>query len=1087
MWGGLQMFVRAISGKYKGLGVGKKIDENDSFCTVEYFDTPANPPIMYHIDRDLCEHVTLAEQTRVYHFDGSMGVWEIGRLLDDHGESQLIQFPNRESKYLKVDAVFVRWAPPIEDPTPFLANRINESPRFADGRSAFGRSQTRQRAASMGMSALLASAVELEAHQVEVVRRILQDPVQRYLLADEVGLGKTIEAGVLIRQCVLDAQQTCAILVIVPAALVGQWQSELASKFFLERFLDRSVHVVAHDDADRIRSLLPNATMLVIDEAHHLTGTVFGRVEGIYADIAAAAPAIDRVLLLSATPALHNERGFLEMLHLLDPTAYPLNGEAAFRRKIESRQVLAEIVAGLTPENALYLDYTIDQLATLFPEDDLLQEHAVALRRVVDTMPQTDDPTLVDAIGRLHAHLSEVYRLHRRVVRHRRRSIGGLTPDRSGAEFITYGSSDRAALTVAIDDWRFDESERLDAAGSEALLEDRVRASWLVLDRASQYPSSGPGMVGLMAGRTAMVGNLDRFAAISRCLERAGLFEDRARVLIDALAPLVRAQTQCVVFCSDAKTADALANRITEDLGIAVDRHDPEDDAWTVFAGVGDRQVLVCDRRAEEGLNLQGGKKVIVHYDVPLNPNRIEQRLGRADRYGSGEAVRSLMLVCEDDPLEVAWVRYLNLALKVFDRSVASLQYLIEQTVRDSARSLFTDGAQALDDLTASSTGEKGLIEREIKAIDQQDALDSLGAPPTDLFDKLCEVDEDWQSLAHDTTLWLEQTLHLGRFDEPPLVGGNSAAPPFRYVYSTSNHRTLITLPAFMAQCDDALDPADRSRYGRLIRTIPYTFRRRTALNRAARAKGVRLLRYGDAFISGVTTLTEADDRGRSFAMWRYAPGHSGDPVADIYFRFDFVLEADVAAAIGVLADHSCDTSAARAAVRRRGDMALAPFYRSIWLDRELVPVHDEVLLSRLGPAYAVDPDRGGAVDFNLNARRWRRLLRLQIPELAYWAELCGKARGVAEETLRNESDVVASLAQAEQRAARVDHGRIGQLRARARADATVDGNDELAFEERLAASLRGGVRVPRVRLDTIGAIFVSGSRSATGRVSGDA
>ena len=104
--------------------------------------------------------------------------------------------------------VFVRWASPIKDPTPFLANRINESPRFSDARSAFVSSQMRQRAVSMGMSALLSCAVELEAHQIEVVRRILQDPVQRYLLADEVGLGKTIEAGVLIRQCALDAQCT---------------------------------------------------------------------------------------------------------------------------------------------------------------------------------------------------------------------------------------------------------------------------------------------------------------------------------------------------------------------------------------------------------------------------------------------------------------------------------------------------------------------------------------------------------------------------------------------------------------------------------------------------------------------------------------------------------------------------------------------------------------------------------------------------------------------------------------------------------------------------------------------------------------
>ena len=1070
-------------GECRVLGIGKQIDQKGSICTVQYFDAPTSEPVVHEIERDLIEHVTLAEQTRVYHFNEAAGVWEIGRLLDDHGDSQLIQFPNSKTKHLRSDEVFVRWASPINDPTPFLAHRINESPRFSDARSAFVRSQMCQRAASMGMSALLACAVELEAHQIEVVRRILQDPVQRYLLADEVGLGKTIEAGVLIRQCVLDTQHQCTILVLVPQALVSQWRDELASKFFLGRSLDRLIHVVALDDGVRIRAILPRATMLVIDEAHHLTERILGGAKEIYTDIAQAAPAIERVLLLSATPALHNERGFLEMLHLLDPRTYPLDGEAAFRRKVEGRQALAEIVAGLTPENALYLDYTIDQLAALFPEDDLLQQHASGLRAIVETMPDESDPALVEAIGRLHAHLSEVYRLHRRILRNRRRSIGGLTPERSGTEIVRYRSGDRAALTAAIDDWRFGEALKLDTAGSEPLWADRVRAYWQVQDRASQYPGSGSGMIGFLARQAAMIGDTDRFASINRCLGRSGLFEDRTDALIEALRPLLQAKARCVVFCSDAKTADMLAKRIGDHFGIVVDRHDPDGADWLAFRDGGNHPVLVCDRRAEEGLNLQGGKKVVVHYDLPFNPNRIEQRLGRVDRYGSGEAVRSLVLACEDDPLEIAWVTYVDSALKVFNRSVASLQYLIEQTVRGIARALFTDGAEALVDLTNDSVGEQGLIEREIKAIDQQDALDALGAPPTDLVDELSDVDEDWQALARNTALWLEHMLQFGRVDEPGASDGPS--PPFRYVYSTSNRHTLIPLSVFMTYCADALDLGLNAHGGRSIRTIPYTFRRRTALGRGGRASGVGLLRYGDALMSGMTAITEADDRGRSFAMWRFAPDHVGDPVADIYFRFDFVLEADVAAAINALCDHGRETSAASAAIRRRGDMALSPFHRSLWLDRELAPVTDETLLSRLIRPYAVEPDQSGALDLNLNTRRWPRVLQLGLPELGFWSDLCGKARFAAETALRADPDLIESLARAEQRALRVDLGRIGQLRARARVGANAEDETDLAFEERLAAALGDGIRGPSVRVDTVGAVFISASRAATDRVSG--
>ncbi len=87
------------------------------------------------------------------------------------------------------------------------------------------------------MSAILSSVIDLEGHQVEVVRRVLQDPVQRYLLADEVGLGKTIEAGLLIRQCVLDCGKDAEIVIVVPDALVDQWQLNSSRSSILEASL----------------------------------------------------------------------------------------------------------------------------------------------------------------------------------------------------------------------------------------------------------------------------------------------------------------------------------------------------------------------------------------------------------------------------------------------------------------------------------------------------------------------------------------------------------------------------------------------------------------------------------------------------------------------------------------------------------------------------------------------------------------------------------------------------------------------------------------------------------------------------------
>ncbi|RYG88174.1 MAG: helicase, partial [Alphaproteobacteria bacterium] len=400
------MFVTAIAGESRTWGVGKLLSQSGEDCTVEYFDSPMAEPIIRNCLASELRTVSLPAETRVFTFNTGIGAWEIGRIVDDHGDTQLIKFPKGKTRHLEVADVFARWDRPIADPTTFLAAAITETPRYTDGRAPFMRSLLRQRAASLGMSALASSAIELEAHQVEVVRKVLQDPIQRYLLADEVGLGKTIEAGVLIRQCVLDDRDNAVVVILVPDGLVTQWRSELRSKFFLGDLLDQSVFVEPFSALARIQSHLSRASMLVIDEAHHVAAEDGTGSDGLYDAMVQAAPSIERVLLLSATPALHNERGFLRMLHLLDPTGYPLDGEDAFRKRVNDRQALAEIVASLTPDNALYLDDTLDQLAEMFPADARLQSEADHLRGLIVGMPQEDDPELVSAVAVVRDHLS---------------------------------------------------------------------------------------------------------------------------------------------------------------------------------------------------------------------------------------------------------------------------------------------------------------------------------------------------------------------------------------------------------------------------------------------------------------------------------------------------------------------------------------------------------------------------------------------------------------------------------------------------------------------------------------------------------
>ena len=118
------------------------------------------------------------------------------------------------------EQVRVRWDRPIADPVEVLAAGAQESAFFRDARLPMLRSLVAQRAACAGVPSLLSAAVEIYPHQVHTALTVLSDPVQRYLLADEVGLGKTIEAGLIIRQTLLD-QPDGRVVIIAPMCCAG--------------------------------------------------------------------------------------------------------------------------------------------------------------------------------------------------------------------------------------------------------------------------------------------------------------------------------------------------------------------------------------------------------------------------------------------------------------------------------------------------------------------------------------------------------------------------------------------------------------------------------------------------------------------------------------------------------------------------------------------------------------------------------------------------------------------------------------------------------------------------------------------------
>lgn len=1060
-------------------GIGRLVELDGSTAIVEYFESPAGPRLhRIAAGTSGLAETELGAQTRVYVFDRALGIWHIGRVdgglvdrraLGSDEDHYHIRFPNGCDARVPKSALYVRWGRTIDDPTDYLASRITETPYFFEGRRQVVRQLSNERARFGGITGLVSAAIDLYEHQVTTVRRVLADPIQRYLLADEVGIGKTIEAGALIRQHIIDAPREAQVLVVVPAHLVDQWRAELLEKFFLAD--DPRVVVGAEEVIGDSLGGLP--TMLIIDEAHRVALRAFSESAAErrwferVRDLAEQAP---RVLLLSGTPVLHQEDGFLAMLHLLDPEGHPLDDREGFRRRVLERQAVAEILADLVDESSdLFVEEAVARLESLFPDDSRLVSLCAAVRASIlaGVAPPGAE---IHPIRALRTHIVETYRLHRRLLRTRRddpRLLYDL-PKRNSAAVLEGDEPGRNEAFDFVDAWRnaADIEPGSPAAELVALWVDAALSHPSVLMRRIDArlacieggqglePSEHSRLLGLPKQFDDEVEMLrSRRRLIGDRLDE----EPRVTRLLDWLEanPTIR---KVVAFIDDAEVADDVHRRLGAVLGDAVIRHVSGGQALAAFADAAAR-VLVCDARAEEGMNLQRLGAALVHLDLPLDSNRIEQRIGRVDRLAARGKMRIVVLLSEC-AYEREWFLCLRDVVQIFERSVASLQYFLLDSAARIRAGLCLAGAGAITRESERMRAPGDGIEAELRRVRQQEMLDAVESDPEGeraFFEAMLKADEaiDEEGASAFDAWVLGRLQFLRRRDSDAI---------FHYVYSL-HAPTLMpiqeALDRFLACVD--YDPAARSSRDE-IPMRPCTFYRYKA-----EKMQVGLMRVGHPFVDAVEAALRADDRGISWAMWRCVPAATADP--ELYFRFDFVISADVAPALDIVRERRGSPEA----VRRRADGAFPQMHRTLWLDATLERVRDERVIEWLELPYSKERRPDGGTDVNLKAETWNAADEAR--PVADWGELCVRTRARAEQFLREDGSLREACrrhAQGWRRENTVGLERLQSRLIRLHGPGRDVEASLMDFEARIGKALAEGIESPSIRLDAMGAVYLS-------------
>lgn len=524
----------------------------------------------------------------------------------------------------------------------FFAGQIDGRKAFELRRSA---RQHQHRLAQSDACGLLGPRVQLLPHQFYIASQVSRRHAPRVLLADEVGLGKTIEAGLIIHQQVTSGRAE-RVLVVVPDSLIHQWLVEMSRRFNLRfSIMNREQYgallesaqpdIFANNPFDTSQLVIcPQSLLieephyhelasachwdlLIVDEAHHLHWTET-EVSAEYRCIEILAAQAKGLLLLTATPEQLGVEGHFARLRLIDPDRY-----------YDLNSFIAE------EQDYLPVRNLVEQLLSAVDLSDLLadSEFKTAFEPYIDNNDYSElldkSKQNVDQEALRNSLIDQLLDHHgtgRVLFRNTREQVKGFP----GRALIPHLLDAPTEITETIEKGSLREQLH-----PEALL----GASWLGLDPRVDWLQ-----------RWLLAESQDKVLLICADMRTAQQLEEHLRLRVGLRSAVFHEQL-------------SLVNRDRAAAYFA----DPEFGA----------QVLVCSEIGSEGRNFQFAHQLVM-FDLPLNPDLLEQRIGRLDRIGQTDRVEIHLPICRDSASH-RLLRWLDEGLDAFLSPCPHGHLLLEQ------------------------------------------------------------------------------------------------------------------------------------------------------------------------------------------------------------------------------------------------------------------------------------------------------------------------------------------------------------------------------------------------------------------------
>lgn len=462
-------------------------------------------------------------------------------------------------------------------------------------------------------------------HQLFIAHEVASREAPRVLLADEVGLGKTIEAGLIIHHQLLTGRSE-RVLIVVPDPLLHQWLVEMRRRFNLkfslfdsERYLEAheanpflseqlvltSLDFFVEDPVRQAKAIEAGWDLCVVDEAHHL-GWTSESASPEYRFIDELGQRVAGMLLLTATPEQLGKQSHFARLRLLDPDRF--HSFDRFLKEEREYEALADVIKHLLDDPELDLE-TLSRLKAF-----------IALDLADELLARLDDPAASERARQdLIQLLLDRHGTGRVLFRNTRNTIQGFPGRELHATALSLPAIYETQPGTSLDDLLHPERQ--------ASLNPGATTSWWRHD------------------------------------PRVNWLTDTLKAIRPAKALVICKQAETAMDLEDAlRTAGIRSALFHEGLSIV-----SRDRAAAWFADEEDgAQVLVCSEIGSEGRNFQFAHHLVL-FDLPLNPDLLEQRIGRLDRIGQTETIRIHVAYFEHSPQSTLF-RWYHEGLNAFNQ-----------------------------------------------------------------------------------------------------------------------------------------------------------------------------------------------------------------------------------------------------------------------------------------------------------------------------------------------------------------------------------------------------------------------------------